>query len=108
MGLQVTEAAPKNGNPIFQLDQDSSDMTTANWALRQDFHFKERARRLLSPPFIGRRNPKRRVHTEQAEALPVHLLPWERVFLLGVGTVGRKAGGRYEGADRNSELAIGS
>ena len=35
MGLRVLEAAPKYGNPVSLVDQDSGDMTSAHWALRQ-------------------------------------------------------------------------
>jgi len=33
MGLQTIEAAPKDGSPFFLMDQDTGDMTTANWAV---------------------------------------------------------------------------
>src|ERR1700730_19425328 len=35
MGLQAIEAAPKDGNPAFLVDQDTGDMTTAHWAVLQ-------------------------------------------------------------------------
>ena len=36
MGLQAIEAAPKDRNPVFLVDQDTGDMTTADWAVLQD------------------------------------------------------------------------
>src|SRR5256885_719617 len=33
MGLQAIEAAPKDGSPVFRVDQDTGDMTTAHWAV---------------------------------------------------------------------------
>jgi hypothetical protein len=35
MGLQAIEVAPKE-NPVFLMDQDTGDMTTAHWAVLQD------------------------------------------------------------------------
>src|SRR6266404_3612940 len=35
MGLQAIEAAPKDGNPIFPMYQNTGDMTTAHWAVRR-------------------------------------------------------------------------
>src|SRR5229473_129769 len=35
MGLQAIEAALKDGSPVFPVDQDSGDMTTAHWAVVQ-------------------------------------------------------------------------
>jgi hypothetical protein len=35
MGLQAIEAAPKDGNPVFLVDQDTGEMTTAHWAVLQ-------------------------------------------------------------------------
>src|SRR6266852_9146084 len=40
MGLQAIEAAPKNGSPVFLVDQDTGDMTTAHWAVRQGVSFQ--------------------------------------------------------------------
>jgi hypothetical protein len=34
MALQAIEAAPKDGNPVFLVDLDTSEMTTAHWAVR--------------------------------------------------------------------------
>ena len=38
MGLQAI--APKDGNPVFLMDQDTGDMTTAHWAARQGVSFQ--------------------------------------------------------------------
>jgi len=35
MGLQAIEAAPKDGNRVFLVDQDTGEMTAAHWAVRQ-------------------------------------------------------------------------
>src|SRR5882724_5692644 len=35
MGLQAIEAAPKDGNPVFLVDQDTGEMTAAHWAVLQ-------------------------------------------------------------------------
>jgi hypothetical protein len=35
MGLQAIEAAPKDGNPVFLVDQDTGGMTTVHWAVLQ-------------------------------------------------------------------------
>src|SRR6202048_5292439 len=35
MGLHAIEAAPKDGNPVFPVDQDTGDTTTVHWAVRQ-------------------------------------------------------------------------
>src|SRR3981081_577842 len=40
MGLQAIEATSKYGNPIFLVDQDTGDMTTAHWAARQGVSFQ--------------------------------------------------------------------
>lgn len=80
MRLQATEASPRNGNPTYLLDQDSSDMTTAHRAMRQDISFQREGTSIAFSSPIARRNPKRRAHAEQAEALRVHPLPRERVF----------------------------
>ncbi len=34
MGLHAIEAAPKDGNPVFPLDQDTGDTTTVHWVVR--------------------------------------------------------------------------
>lgn len=34
MALQAIEAAPKDGNPVFLVDLDTSEMTAADWAGR--------------------------------------------------------------------------
>src|ERR1700730_7532544 len=41
MGLQAI--APKDGNPVFLMDQDTGDMTTAHWAVRQGVSFQRQA-----------------------------------------------------------------
>jgi hypothetical protein len=70
MDLQATEAAPRNGNPIF--DQDSSDMTTAHSALRQDVSFQREGASIAFSSIHWQ--AKRRARAEQVEALHVHLL----------------------------------
>src|SRR3984893_1931885 len=35
MGLHAIEAAPKDGNPVFPVDQDTGDTTSVHWAVRQ-------------------------------------------------------------------------
>src|SRR6266478_4392844 len=40
MGLQAIEAAPKDGSPVFLVDQDTGDMTTAHWAVVQGVSFQ--------------------------------------------------------------------
>jgi chromosome segregation ATPase len=35
MGLHAIEAAPKDGNPVFPVDQDTGDTTIVHWAVRQ-------------------------------------------------------------------------
>src|SRR5258706_8101201 len=40
MGLQAIEAGPKYGNPVFLVDQDTGDMTTAHWAVRRGVSFQ--------------------------------------------------------------------
>ena len=79
MGLQTIEAAPKDRNPVFLVDQDTGDMTTAHCAVIVQcflaFRLKGRARRLLFPQPNGYRGPKcSRAHAEQAESLHVQLL----------------------------------
>ena len=50
MGLQAIEAAPKDRNPVFLVDQDTGDMTTAHWAVLQDVSSqREGASIALSP-----------------------------------------------------------
>jgi hypothetical protein len=34
MALQAIDAAPKDGNPVFPVDLDTSEMTTSRWAVR--------------------------------------------------------------------------
>jgi hypothetical protein len=84
-------------------------MTTAHWALRQDFHFKGRAPRLLAPSihWAGAIQNVELTRNRQGR-LHVHLLLWERVLAWRWNCRKAKAGGRYEGADRSPELAIGS
>ena len=40
MGVQAIEAAPGDGSPVFLVDQDSGDMTTAPWAVRHGVSFQ--------------------------------------------------------------------
>src|SRR6266851_1023582 len=40
MGLQAIEAGPKYGSPVFLVDQDTGDMTTAHWAVRHGVSFQ--------------------------------------------------------------------
>src|SRR5260221_12211244 len=40
MGLQAIEATPKDGKPVFPVDQDTGDMTAAHWAARQGVSFQ--------------------------------------------------------------------
>src|SRR5712691_7676647 len=40
MGLQAIEAGPKYGSPVFLVDQDTGDMTTAHWAVRHGVSFE--------------------------------------------------------------------
>src|SRR5438876_1302985 len=40
MGLQAIEAAPKDGSSVFLVDQDTGDMTTAHWLVRQGVPFQ--------------------------------------------------------------------
>ena len=40
MGLQAIEATPKDGKPVFLVDQDTGDMTAAHWAARQGVSFQ--------------------------------------------------------------------
>ncbi len=40
MGLQAIEAAAKDGSPVFLVDQDTGDMTTAHWAVVQGVSFQ--------------------------------------------------------------------
>jgi hypothetical protein len=40
MGLQAIEAASKDGSPVFIVDQDSADMTTAHWVVREGVCFQ--------------------------------------------------------------------
>src|SRR3984893_8380241 len=40
MGLQAIEATSKDGNPVFRVDQDTGDITTAHWAARQGVSFQ--------------------------------------------------------------------
>src|SRR3979409_1586292 len=43
MGLEAIESAPKDGNPVFLMYQDTGDMTTAHWAVRQSGSFQREA-----------------------------------------------------------------
>jgi hypothetical protein len=40
MGWQAIEAAPANGNPVFQAKQDPGDVTAAHWSARQGASFR--------------------------------------------------------------------
>src|ERR1700738_3613720 len=40
MGLQAIEATSKDGNPVFRVDQDTGDITTAHWAARHGVSFQ--------------------------------------------------------------------
>jgi hypothetical protein len=40
MGLQAIEVGPKYGSPVFLVDQDTGDMTTAHWAVRHGVSFQ--------------------------------------------------------------------
>jgi hypothetical protein len=40
MGLQAIDAAPKYGNPVFLVDQDTGDMNAAHWAVRRGVSFQ--------------------------------------------------------------------
>ena len=40
MGLQAIEAAAKDGSPVFLVEQDTGDMTTAHWAVAQGVSFQ--------------------------------------------------------------------
>src|SRR5882757_8659866 len=40
MGLQAIEAAPKDGSPVFLVDQDTGDMTAAHWAVVRGVSFQ--------------------------------------------------------------------
>src|SRR5712664_1632077 len=50
MGLQAIEAAPKNGSPVFLVDQDTGDMTTAHWAVRQGVSFQREGASIAFSP----------------------------------------------------------
>ncbi len=50
MGLQAIEAAPKDGNPVFLMDQDTGDMTTAHWAVRQGVSFQREGASIAFSP----------------------------------------------------------
>jgi hypothetical protein len=40
MGLQAIEARPRYGSPVFLVDQETGDMTTAHWAARHGASFQ--------------------------------------------------------------------
>src|ERR1700738_633649 len=40
MGLQAIEATSKDGNPVFRVDQDTGDISTAHWAARKGVSFQ--------------------------------------------------------------------
>jgi hypothetical protein len=40
MGLQAIEAAPKDGSRVFLADQNTGDMTTAHWVVREGVSFQ--------------------------------------------------------------------
>src|ERR1700738_4677263 len=42
MGLQAIEATSKDGNPVFRVDQDTGDITTAHWAARHGVSFQRK------------------------------------------------------------------
>src|SRR5260370_1312617 len=50
MGLQAIEAAPKDGTPVCVMDQDTGDMTTAHWAVRQGVSFKREGASIAFSP----------------------------------------------------------
>src|SRR4030081_843780 len=50
MGLQAIEAAPKDGNPVFLMHQDTGYMTTAHWAVRQSGSFQREAAAIAFSP----------------------------------------------------------
>src|SRR5437899_513697 len=41
MGLHATEAGPRYGSPVFLVDQDTGDMTTARWAVPHGVSFQK-------------------------------------------------------------------
>src|ERR1700716_1192231 len=50
MGLEAIESAPKDGNPVFLMYQDTGDMTTAHWAVRQSGSFQREAASIAFSP----------------------------------------------------------
>jgi len=50
MGLETIESAPKDGNPVFLMYQDTGDMTTAHWAVRQSGSFQREAASIAFSP----------------------------------------------------------
>src|SRR3979411_2115590 len=50
MGVQAIEAAPKDGTPVFLMYQDTGDMTTARWAVRQSGSFQREAAAIAFSP----------------------------------------------------------
>ena len=58
MALQAIEAAPKDENPVFLVDLDTSEMTTAHWAVRHGVSS----------------------HREGASIAPTHRLPGSNTF----------------------------
>lgn len=49
MGLQAIEATPKDGRPVFPVDQDTGDDTTAHWAARQGVSSQSKSAIAFSP-----------------------------------------------------------
>src|SRR3981189_2073252 len=50
MGLHAIEAASKDGSPVFLVDQDTSDMTTAHWVVRQGVWFQREGASIAFSP----------------------------------------------------------
>src|SRR5712664_705923 len=50
MGLQAIEAAPKDGSSVFLVDQDTGDMTTAHWLVRQGVSFQREGASIAFSP----------------------------------------------------------
>jgi hypothetical protein len=49
MGLQAIEATFKDGTPVFLVDQDTGDMTTADWAAHQGVSFQREGASIACP-----------------------------------------------------------
>jgi hypothetical protein len=47
--LQAIEATPEDGSPVFLVDQDTGDMTTARWAARQGVWFQAEGASIAFP-----------------------------------------------------------